>query len=112
MEGMSEEELQQAVEHDEARRQTALQVKAAEVLEAAYAKDTASAYAEVALLCARSVLVSLRTDSKVGDDLPPHPKKASKQEIEWFMDLAEKALKLARSADTLGDLPTARINCE
>jgi len=111
MEGMDQETLQQAVDHDEARRRAILQSQAAEALEAAYAKDTATAYAEVALLCAKSVLVALRVDAKVGDDMPPSPKKTEKQEIEWFMGMAEKALKLARAADSLGDLPAARMDC-
>lgn len=112
MEGMTPEDLDMAIEHDRARRAVEKvqdEIQRAEGREASYAKSSASVCAEVALICARAALANVRADSQAGEK---PARKVKKEEVEWFLNMAEKALKLARSADSLGDLPAARMGCD
>ncbi len=126
---MSEEQMQEALDHDSARKeggngggQSEPQPEMTEVsveqvmanLEAKlamHAKTVSLSYQDIAQACASLALNNLRPGVEFTQDgqAKPKPMKADPKLLKELLDVAARALDLAREADVLGDRSAARM---
>lgn len=101
--GMSDEEMEQALEHDAAQKEAASRARPAaplasiEVDLAVLAKACSSVFTDVAKMCGARLLNVVEKEGLGSGD-----------EVAMLLEMAERSAKLAREFDAIGDQVVAR----